>query len=355
MSASEQSHRPTPSPQDRSHVGGLVIGTLTGYLVGAAVRLKVFDRIGDEECHSDAVAAACGTHPQATLRLLRALASQELLTETAPGTFRTTPAGSMLRTDTPDSVTALVDLFIRPTMLRAWERLDDSIRSGGPTFPDIFGHEFFDHLKEHPDQSRTFNTAMRQATAQVAELLPKAHDFSGYTTVADVGGGEGTLLAAVLTAHPELRGIVYDSPEGLAATDELMERLGLADRCTAVPGDFFASVPEGADVHLLKSILHDWSDERCEVILGHCRRALPAHGKVLIVEPVLPETVTPAGPAGNPYLTDLNMLVNLGGRERTRADFEELCARSGLRITSLTPLAEGSTPFWLIEAVPDQE
>ena len=144
----------------------------------------------------------------------------------------------------------------------------------------------------------------------------------------DVGGGDGTLLAAVLSGHPDLRGIVFDTAAGVAQAPDLLAWSGVADRCEVALGDFFTEVPEG-DLHLLKSIVHDWDDDRVVTLLGHCSRALPDRGRVLIVEPVLPEVVEPGAP-GLSYLSDLNMLVNIGGRERTRADFEDVCWRAGL-------------------------
>ncbi|WP_431046130.1 methyltransferase [Streptomyces sp. P1-3] len=340
----------TPGAEDHARVIQLIFGAMAGQLMGAAVRLRVLDRIGDGERHADDLAAECGTHPQATTRMLRALAGLGLLAETASGAFSATATGALLRTDRPDSKASLVGLFADPAMLRAWEHLDDSVRTGERSFDKVFGTDFFGYLKDHQALSEQFNEAMSQGTRGVAELLPEACDFGRFTTVADVGGGDGTLLAAVLRAYPDVRGIVYDTAEGLAQADPVLDRDGLTGRCALVAGDFFAAAPEGADAHLLKSVLHDWSDEQSAVILGHCRRALPDHGRVLIVEVVLPETAD-TGYGGLPYLSDLNMLVNLGGRERTRAEFEELCGRSGLAVASVTPLAEGN-PYCLIEARP---
>lgn len=339
----------SPGAAERGLLVPLLFGSLAAQTLRAAVRLKVVELIGEGERTAADVAADAGTQPQATLRLLRALAGLGLLREagTAPGTFSVAPAGVLLDPAHPASVASLVTMFTEPTMLRAWEHLDVSVRTGGTSFDSVFGKDFFAHLKEHPELSAEFNKAMSQGTRGAAALIPGLFDFGRFSTVADIGGGDGTLLAAVLSAHPKLRGIVYDSAEGLAQAPATLERGGLAERCSLVTGDFFRSVPEGPDLYMLKSIVHDWNDEQVATILGHCVAALPPDGRVLIVEPVLPDTV-PDGPAMT-YLSDLNMLVNVGGRERTRADFDAVCARAGLEVVSVVALP-GPNPYSLIEA-----
>lgn len=332
----------------RDIVAQLVFGSLAAQTVRAAVRLRVMELMGDKERTSAEVAADAGARLQPMTRLLRALASLGLLREHTAGSFSVTPAGATLDPGRPDSLTSLVRMFTEPTMLRAWEHLDDSVRTGDVVFDSVFGKDFFSHLKEFPDLSAEFNAAMSQAVRATAAVLPHAYDFGRFTTVADIGGGDGTLLSAVLREHPALTGVIYDTEEGLAQAPTTLERQGVTTRCGLVAGDFFRSVPEGADVYLMKSILHDWSDEQAVAILGHCREVLPPAGRVLIVEPLLPEVVD-AETAGLTYLTDLNMMVNVGGRERTRPDFETLCRKAGLALTSVTPLPRAD-PFCLIEA-----
>lgn len=332
----------------RELVAQLVFGSLAAQTVRAAVRLRVMELIGDKERPAAEVAADAGARPQPMTRLLRALASLGLLREHGAGSFSVTPAGATLDPGRPDSITSLVRMFTEPTMLRAWEHLDDSVRTGDVAFDTVFGKDFFSHLKELPDLSAEFNAAMSQAVRATAAVLPHAYDFGRFTTVTDVGGGDGTLLGAVLRAHPALTGVVYDTEEGLAQAPTALEAHGLTARCSLVAGDFFRSVPRGADVYLMKSVLHDWSDEQAATILTHCREVLPPAGRVLIVEPVLPEVVDHET-AGLTYLTDLNMMVNVGGRERTRADFEDLCREAGLSLASVTPLTRAD-PYCLIEA-----
>ncbi|MEU7190898.1 methyltransferase [Streptomyces sp. NPDC045369] len=346
MEANEE--RATPAREARATVSRLLFGQLATYAVGAGVRLGVLDRIGDGTRTAADVAAACGTDPQATLRLLRALAALDLLTEHEAGVFEATAAGALLRSDTPDSMAALARIFCEPVMTLARERVEDSVRTGAPAFDSIFGTDFFSHLKDEPELSQAFNAAMSQRTHTAAQTVPPHYDFGRFTTIVDVGGGDGTLLAAILRAHPTSRGMIYDSAEGLAQAPAKLAAAGVADRVTLEPGDFFAAAPPGGDLYLLKSVIHDWNDEQCVGILGHIRQVLPPDGRLLIIEPVLTDTVRP-GATALPYMSDLNMLVTVGGRERTRADFETLCATAGFKITGLTPLPTADALF-VIEA-----
>ncbi|NLU74355.1 methyltransferase [Streptomyces sp. HNM0575] len=328
----------------------LVFGSLAAHTVRAAIELRIVELIGGKERSAAEVAAEAGTDPQATLRLLRALAALRLLEESAPGAFSVTSAGALLDPGTPGSMASMVasSTFMERIMQPGWDHLADSVRTGDTSFEKVFGKDFFSHLKDHPERSAGFNEAMSQATRGTAAVLPGAFDFGRLGTVADIGGGDGTLLAGVLREHPSLNGILYDTEEGLAQAPETLRRDGLADRCSLVPGDFFESVPEGAGAYLIKSILHDWPDDLCVTILGHCREVLPADGRVLIVEPVLSEAVDPQ--SVGLYLGDLNMLVNWGGRERTRSEFEEVCGRAGLAVESVTRLGGPGGLFCLIEA-----
>ncbi len=339
---------PAPDMTDRDLLVRLVFGSMAAQTVRAAVRLRIVELIGDTPRPAADVANDAGAEPQPMTRLLRALAGLGLLREHSFGTFAVAPAGALLDPARPGSLTSFVRMFTEPEITRAWEHLDDSVRTGDVAFDAVFGTDFFTHLARRPELSAEFNAAMSQATEEAAAVLPRAFDFGRFGTVTDVGGGDGTLLAAVLAAFPGLKGVVLDTADGLAQAPGTLRRHGLADRCSLVAGDFFHSVPKGSDLYLVKSILHDWPDDRAVTILRHCRAALPSGGRVLILEPVLPEAVGADGDAST-YLSDLNMLVNVGGRERTRRDFEILCRSAGLALLSVTPLPEAE-PFSLLEA-----
>ncbi|MGH3901633.1 MAG: methyltransferase [Pseudonocardiaceae bacterium] len=338
------------SAADRGRLVQLVFGLMAGEVVGTAARLGLADLIGDAECIDAELAEVSGTDPGALARLLRAMAALELLVETRPGRFRLAGAGGLLRTDRRDSMHDFVRMFSEPAMLASWRELDDAMRTGRTVFDEVFGIDFFAYLAADPALSERFNAAMRQGTQLTARLLPTHYEFARFHTVADIGGGDGILIAGVLREHPTLRGVLFDTAKGLAQADRTLAAAGTADRCRTEIGDFFTAVPEGADLYLLKSVVHDWDDERAGAILENCRQVIPDHGQLLIIEPVLPEVVNGSIPP-TMYLSDLNMLVNIGGRERTRADFEDLCHRSGFTLTGITPLPPPAA-FSLIEAVP---
>ncbi|MFF2225882.1 methyltransferase [Streptomyces globisporus] len=343
----------TTDTTDRDLIARLAFGSMAAQTLRAAVRLGVFELVGDTRRRAADVAADTGAEAQPMTRLLRALTGLGLLREVSPDTFSVTAAGALLHPGRSDSLASFVRMFTEPAIVRAWEHLDDSVRTGGIAFDSVFGTDFFSHLAQDPELSSAFNAAMSQASSETAAALPHAFDFGRFTSVTDVGGGDGTLLAGVLAAHPGIEGVVLDTAEGLAEARNTVTRHGVEGRCSLVTGDFFLAVPGGSDLYVVKSVLHDWTDEQAVTILRHCREVLPPGGVVLIVEPVLPQvvdTTADAADGGMTYLSDLNMLVNVGGRERTRADFAELCRRAGLTLTAVTPLA-GAAPFALIEAV----
>ncbi|QEV21105.1 methyltransferase [Streptomyces alboniger] len=329
----------------------LVWGYISSEILDLATRLDLPDLMGTEERAAAELAASLDTDPVATLRLLRAFAALGLAEETGAGRFRLTPAGHRLRTDVPDSLHA----FVRQGMgvfRQAWSHFDHSIRTGEPAFDQVFGTDFFSYLSERPELSGTFTSSMREATRTMSTALAKEeeYDFSSYGTVVDIGGADGSLLAAVLSAHPGVEGVVFDSPEGARDAAATLDAAGVGERGRVETGDFFTRVPGGGDLYVLKSILHDWSDARSADILRTVRAAMPAHARLLVVEVLLPDTVdSSAHPLG--YLSDLYMLVNMGGRERSERDLRSLLSDTGFRTTRVrTP--PGLTPFSLIEAAP---
>lgn len=265
-----------------------------------------------------------------------------------PGVFRTTTAGDALRTDTPGTMVAMARMFTDPVMLRGWDLLDESVRTGETTFDTVFGTDFFGHPKGQPELSAAFDEVMSQGTRLTAANVPHHYAFGRFHTLVGIGG-DGTLPASVLREHPKLRGVLFDTAEGLAQAPRRLAEQNVGGRVVLETGDFFASAPAGGDLCLLKSIRHDWDDERCAAVLRRIRAVIPDHGSLLIVEPVLPATV-PADPAGGVYLSDLNMLV-IGGRERTEDDFAALCAAGGFALRSMTPLPAPDI-FRIIEASP---
>ena len=321
---------------------------MTGYWVSQALyvaaKLGIADLLADGPVDCEDLAAATDTHAPSLQRVLRALASVGVFTEVSPGSFALTPLAELLRSETPGSMRALAIMYAEE-QYRAWGELLHSVRTGEMAFDHQFGMGYFEYLAQHPEADRVFNEAMTGWTHQLVGAVVDAYDFSPFKTVVDVGGGYGALLAAILRSNPSTRGILFEQPHVVASAEEQLAAAEVADRCTFVGGDFFAAVPSGGDAYVLSQILHDWDDERCVAILGQCRRAMPDHGKLLVVELVLPE-------GDEPFLgkwLDLHMLVLLGGRERTAAEYDTLFRAAGFKLARVVPTPPGPS---VVEAIP---
>ena len=322
---------------------GLITGYWVSQAVGVVALLGVADQLGEAPRGSDELARAVGADPQALYRVLRLLASLGVFAEVAPGSFALTPLGETLRSDAPGSVRNFAITETAPGHWLPWGRLHESVRSGRPMAREALGMELFDWYAQNPEEAGFFNAAMGNLSALAASELVRVYDFSAVRTVADVGGAHGVLLTAVLRANPAARGILLDLPHVIATAGDAVAEEGLSQRCELVSGDFFEAVPEGADLHLLKQIVHDWDDERATRLLQNCHRALGPAGKLLLVEMVIPPENQPS-PA---QAMDLNMMVLLGGRERTEEDYQRLFQAAGFRLDRVIPT---HSPFSVIEA-----
>ena len=271
-----------------------------------------------------------------------------ITTEPTPGRFLLTDVGRQLRTDSPDSLHAFATMFCHPSLFESWKGLEHTVRTGERSFDHVFGATFYDHLAAHDDISNLFNVAMGEESRIAAEQLAALPDFDDVTTVVDLGGGDGTLLAAVLSTRPELRGIVFDSASGVAEAPGVLAAAGVADRCEARAGDFFSDIPDGGDLYIIKSVFQDWGDEESTALLRTCRKQIPHSAKLMIVGTVLPETADTVAPVM--FVTDLNMMVNTGGRERSEGEFRRMLADAGFDVTAVR--IGGAGPLSIIEATP---
>src|ERR687883_498374 len=262
----------------------LVTGYWISQAIGVIARLGVADQLEAYPRESDELARAVGADPQALYRVLRLLASLGVFAEAAPGSFALTPLGETLRSDAPDSVRNFAITETAPGHWLPWGRLHESVRSGRPMAREALGMELFEWYAQNPEEAGFFSAAMGNLSALAANELVRVYDFARVRTVADIGGAHGVLLAAALRANPTARGILFDLPHVIATAREAIEAQGLSDRCELVAGDFFEAVPEGADLHLLKQIVHDWDDERATRLLHTCYHALAAGGTLLLVE-----------------------------------------------------------------------
>jgi len=312
-------------------------GILAAQAIHAAAKLRIADLLASGPKTAAELAAESGAHPAALDCLLGALATLDMFARTPDGRYTNTPLTELLRSDHPQSQRDSV-LFLPATFLwRPLGELTESVRTGEPAFERIFGQRFFEYLSVHPDDASVFNSAMTQGIAWTSPALLAAYDFSRFERLVDVGGGEGALLRDILTATPGLHGVLFDLPSAVASASGILKG-EIAARCEIVGGDFFDSVPVGADAYLMKGVIHDWPDADATKILRNTRRAMRADGTLLLIE-----SLVDAG-GGHVGLFELLMLV-IGGRERTEPDFRSLLEDAGFSISRMIPI-EGS---WVIE------
>jgi SAM-dependent methyltransferase len=323
----------------------MIKGYWVSQIVGALARLEIPDRLSDGPVHYKAVAETVGCEPQATYRLLRASAHVGLVAAFSDGRFGLTPLGEPLRSNVPGSMRDPAIALTAPGHWLPWARLTEVVRRGERQTVAALGKELFDYYAANPSEGKAFTGTMASHSALIAEKVACLLDTAGKNHVVDVGGASGTLIAAILKKNSELRGTILERTEVVPRARAALAEYGLCSRCQVIEGDFFENVPE-ADLHVLKSIIHDWDDEGSIKILGNCARALRPRGRVALVEWVMPEDGQPS-PA---TLPDLTMLVLLPGRERRVGQFAELLRAAGLQLDRISEIASSSAH--LIEASP---
>jgi hypothetical protein len=318
---------------------------LNGFRISAAVAVAAELGLSDELAAGPRTVAdlarAVSADETTLRRLLRALTTVGVYAELADGSFANTDVGKGLRSDVPASMRPLARTIRDPAIWSAWGHLEHSVRTGENAFEALHGMAIWAHRATRPAENAIFNANMAAQSSMVAGAVAAAYDFAGRSSVVDVGGGQGVLLEAVLTAHEQLSGTVFDQAHAVATAPTPGSPGTVAARWASAAGSFFEAVPP-ADVHLLKSILHDWPDEQCQQILRTCAASLNPGGVVLVVETVLGRP----GYELDAAFSDLNMLVLPGGQERTEAEYAELFVAAGLR---LTRVIDTDTRFSIIE------
>jgi O-methyltransferase domain/Dimerisation domain len=309
-----------------------------GYQVTQAIHvaasLGIADLLRDGPQDSETLAAATASHAPSLHRVLRALASVGVLHEDDDGGFALTAIGACLRSDAPEPVGGWAVFVGRPYHWQAWGALLHGVRTGENAFRSVHGTDVWDYRAADAEESAIFDAAMTAIMLRANRHVLAAYDFGRFATVVDVGGGRGAFLGAVLEANPGMRGILFDQPH-------VVEGAVVGERCEVVPGSFFDAVPEGADAYLLKAVLHDWEDEDAVRILRRCRTAIPDHGALLVVE----RDLGAANENADAKLSDLNMMIGPGGRERTGAEFAALFAAGGFALERTTPTAIALSVF----------
>ncbi len=342
-----------PGFSDRARMMRLLSGPWLAQSCYAVTKLGIPDLLEDGPRAAAGLAAESGAHPRALHRILRALAAAGLFEEPTPGVFGLTPLSRLLTSAATRSSRPAAIMF-GEEVFRSFAEIEHTLRTGNPAFEKVYGQPFYDYLAGHPEAAQTFTAAMGRAP--VPQALA-ACDLTGARTVADIGGGNGGLLASVLRANPDARGVLLDLPEAVRQARDGLTAAGVADRVDFVEGSFFDHVPPGADTYILARVLHNWDDANAAALLCRVRAAMAPGSRLLVFEQLLePADAHPgAGGHGSPraHVTDLLMLLMLPGCDRTEAEYRGLLAAAGLDAVAVRPpplRAPGAES--VLEAVP---
>ena len=321
------------------------MGFAVPFLLRTAAQLCVADHLADSPKTAEQLAALTNTHAPALYRLLRTLACNGVFSEDESHRFSLTPLAEPLRSNVPGSVRTSIlsitgDLFVIP-----WSKLLYSVQTGQSSFDKYFGVPFFDHLTSNPEEAAMFSDLLIGHNISDAPAIAAAYDFSPYANIADIGGGTGHILTAVLGSHPGPRGTLFDLPLNQSAALELIQSRGMADRVTFTPGSFFESIPTGCDLYMMSHVIHDWSEQQCLVILANCHHAMAPTSHLLVIESVLPE--------GNTFhpgkMLDITMLATTPGQERTEPEYRALLEKANFKLNRVIPT---NSAVSIMEAIP---
>jgi hypothetical protein len=323
----------------------LLMGKFVTQAISTVARLGIADQFKGGPRSADEIAKAVGTNGDATYRLLRALTMFGVFAEHPERRFTLTPLGECLRTDVPGSLARMAIFLGEGWHSAAWADFANTVRTGRSAFVTVHGAELFDWLAAHPKECGVFQDAMTSFSSVEGDAVAEAYDFGPFKKIADVAGGHGLVLSKVLKRAPQARGVLFDRPEVIAGARATIAAAGMTDRIELQGGDMFQTVPTGCDCYLVKHIIHDWDDAHCTTLLKHIREALPATGRLLVIDPVVPGIGEPSFAK----LIDLEMLaVTHGGRERTAEEFGALLAGAGLKLARIVPTR---SQLGIIEAV----
>lgn len=320
------------APSHQEQLTRMIGGFCVSQMIYVVAKLNLATRLGSGPKTPEQLAEATHTHPRSLYRLLRALASVGIFAEDGEGRFSLTPIAELLRSDVPASQHAMA-VMMGEEHYRAYGDLLHSVRTGEPSFEAIYGKPVFDYLGEHPESARTFDAAMTSIHGRETSVMVEAYDFSKIGVLMDVGGGNGSMLIGVLQGNPKLQGILFDLSHVVERAKPALDWAGVADRCRILEGNFFESIPDGADAVMMRHIIHDWNDEKALTILRNVSRVLKPGAKLLVIEGV----ITQGNDESFTKLLDLTMLALPGGQERTEEEFRQLFEASGFRLTRIVP------------------
>jgi O-methyltransferase/methyltransferase family protein len=323
---------------------GLIQGAMLSQALYAAASLGIADVLADGPRSATEIAKQVEADPDATYRLLRVLAANEIFTEGAEQRFGLTPMADALRTDAPMSMRRIALLMGHPTHWEDWGHFLEAVRTGEPSLPKVRGMSAWDFFTAEPEYAAVFFGGMGNLSDLETEPVAAAIDYSRFAKIIDVGGGRGNLLAAILRRTPGSAGVVF-APTGVEDAQQVLAEAGVAERCTVESGSFLETIPAGGDAYLLKHIVHDWPEEQAVGILRNVRAAMGPHSRLLLMENVVPQGNTPH----SSKLIDLWLLLLVGGRERTEAEYDRLLTAAGFKLSTITETAAGLS---VIEADP---
>lgn len=332
MSDTHHGKTATPPPP---HAQLIQMGTAhwVSSIIYIAAKLGLADLLADGPMSAEQLAGPTGSHAPSLYRLMRTLGHFGILSEDAEHRFALTELGEALKTDAPGSARATILTMASDWFIRGFAELPYSIQTGKSGFEKSLGMPVFDWLAKHPQEASLFSQTMVGIHGAEPAAIAAAYDFSSLGCLVDVGGATGHLLTTILARHPQCKGILYDLPHVVAEAPALIGARHLSDRVKIESGSFFDRVPAGGDAYLLSHVIHDWSEDQCLTILGHCRRAMHPAARLLLVEMVLPTGNTPH--LGK--VLDIMMLVGPGGQERTGEQYQDLLARAGFRLSRIVP------------------
>ncbi len=330
--------------QSVSTLSGLLNGHVMSRLIHAVSGAGIPDLLGEGVMECGQLAQKAGVHPGSLYRIMRALCAVGIFTEVKKGFFGLGKTGELLRTDITGSQHALAVLMWEPFWRQGWDNLPYSLKTGKVAFEHVHGLRLFGYLGRNPEAAELFGRAMGSLTAQEINSILDAYDFSGIEKAVDIGGGQGMLLAAILEKYRSMKGILFELPAVIEAARGLLDK-DISNRIELVAGDFFDPFPFNGDAFILKSVIHDWDDEHAGAILRNCRESINENGRLVLIERIMPFSNEPSRAS----IMDIVMLVNLGGRERTLAEYEGLLNSSGFR---LGRVVDTNSAMSIIEAIP---
>ena len=322
----------------------MLFGFASSRAIGACAELNIADLLKERTRTAEELAQQAKVHAPSLYRVLRLCASIGVFAEDEQHRFSLTPLAEPLCSSEPGSLKDFAIMITSDWVYQMWIELPFSIKTGKPAFEKVFGMHVFEYFRRNKEAASVLNAAMTSLTAFENDAVLNGYDFSFVSTLVDVGGGHGLMLASILGRYKNLQGVLFDTPAVAEGAQKLLEDFGVANRCKAIGGDFFESVPTGADAYILKHVIHDWNDEECVSILKNCRKAMKDDGKILIVEEIILEGNEPS--PGK--FVDLQMLVVASGCERTENEYIKLLHDAGLKLSRVVPT---TSPHSILECL----